>query len=66
MIAANAEPTRPVATISDEVMAIAKRAAVVLLLNIDIHDDVIFLRNTKLTNFHNILKILMVNATTKQ
>jgi hypothetical protein len=65
LIAANAEPRRPLATISDEAMAMATRAAVVLLLNIDIHDDAIFLRNTKLTQVHNIFKILMANATAK-
>jgi hypothetical protein len=45
--AANAKPRKPLATISEEAMAIAKRAAVVFLLNIGVDDNAMFLRNVK-------------------
>jgi hypothetical protein len=38
-LAANAEPIRPPATISEDAMARANRAAVVLLVNITNHDN---------------------------
>jgi hypothetical protein len=46
-LAAYAEPTKPLATISDEAMAMAKRAAVIRLLNITFDDDDAVLRNMK-------------------
>jgi hypothetical protein len=63
--AANAEPTKPLATISDEAMAMAKRAAVVLLVNIIIDNNAKFLRNMKANKVHYIFKILIQNVSVK-
>jgi hypothetical protein len=63
--AANAKPTKPLATISDDAMAMAKRAAAVLLVNITIDANATFLRNTKINKVHYIFKILIHDVSVK-
>ena len=64
--AANAKPTRPpLTTISDDAMAMAKRAAVILLLNITTDHNATFLRNAKITKVHYIFRIFIDNASVK-
>jgi hypothetical protein len=63
--AANAKPRKLLATISDEAMAMAKRAAIVLLVNITIDVNARFLRNMKINKVHYIFKTFTDVASVK-
>jgi hypothetical protein len=68
-VSANAEPTTipSLTTISDEAMAMVKRAAIVLFVNILLSErQSILLRNVKVNSVHSILNILMEYTSLKK